>query len=69
MEAKPCLNEIETVQPATSAPIMDEMESTGDQVQDAAEKPRENDIVQSNGKSCDKSLEIQCNVYTVYHYS
>ncbi|XP_015760781.1 PREDICTED: uncharacterized protein LOC107339939 [Acropora digitifera] len=37
-DAEPeCLNKIETVQPVTSAPVTDEMESTNDQVQDAVE--------------------------------
>ena len=31
-------------------------------------KLKENDMVQLNGKSCEKSLETKCNVYTVYHY-
>ena len=37
MDPEPCLNEIETVKPITSAPIQDEMESTSDQVQDAVD--------------------------------
>ncbi|XP_067041815.1 uncharacterized protein [Acropora muricata] len=38
MEAEPeCLNEIENVQPVTSAPVQGEMKSTSDQVRDAVE--------------------------------
>ena len=38
MESKPeCFNEIENVQPVTSAPVQDEIESTSDQVQDAVD--------------------------------